>query len=241
MLDAGAGGGVTLLRYAPRSPGLATRRPRGCSPPHDLRRPNNQQQQTTAATTNNKEKFLGRLRRRSRSAPRHAKRDQPRPIVYTANGERVRSAAATERPPVQLVGFSGRQESLTQMQQQASPPPAAARLSKSNNRTSSELKEERRLRTGAERSGMTGRWTAAAADAHQLGISSSGGSKIGSSVRELLAERERLLAAQRQLLAAAAAESNQINCDPVGVANNDFFNQVNLFYFIFSLLLQLCI
>ena len=187
------GGGVTLLRYGPPTP----------QPPPDLRQPPN----------NNNNKFLGRLRRRSRSAPRRSAAKEPRPIVYSANGERLKTA---QRGPeaVQLVGFSGHGE-----QDHRS---TGSRLGPTN-KTSAELKGERRLRSGAERSGMTGRW-----DHDRKLPLGSGGRQL--SMAELLAEREKLFMAQRQYLEQQHNGSlKQKQHNDSGLKNSEFFSQVYTF------------
>ena len=108
-------GGVTLLHYGP-SCQLPASRP-------------------LASTKSSR--LLSKLRRRSRSQPRH--RDpQPRPIVYTANGERIKSSEEVEPAAaggVQLVGFSFGGEV------EPPPPPLEHRRNSDISKTSAEIKE----------------------------------------------------------------------------------------------------
>jgi len=81
---------VTLIRYGPRMP----------------------RQPPVRAATKKSDKFSFKFRRRSKSAPRHAKPRDPSPevreIVYTANGEKITNEDSPLRNSdlVQLVGFT---------------------------------------------------------------------------------------------------------------------------------------
>ena len=169
-------GGVTLLHYGP-----CLSQPRLVSNP-------------TAA----KDRFLSKLRRRSRSAPRRTK--EPRPaITYSANGEKVRPSERAE-DGVELVGFS--------TPSNLAPDPGRRNPAEAS-KTSAELKEERRARTAE----MTGRWRAGPdlvrggfdpADGG-LSIQPPAGRKL-TAAELLLADRAEYLSLQRQLFRQQTAE-----------------------------------
>ena len=168
--DGGGEGGITLLRYTPCSP----------QPPRGL-------------NARTKDRFLSKLRRRSRSAPRTR---EPKPITYSANGEKVKTS---EKPrSVELVGFTTCSNLTPGTQENRE-------FNSEETLTSAEIKEKRRLKL----TDMNGRCGEAGPGPHPR-IENGFNHKPLSSSDNRLGSREMYLAHQRSLLEQGNLKHNDV-------------------------------